>query len=78
MNDVKEYDFVEYATSIIDILHKGFVPNLPIFQNTAVATVWDDGKRFALRTKSQLLDFIEKTDYPFEMISATVLQSYQH
>ena len=60
------------------ILHKGFVPNLPIFQNTAVATVWDDGKRFALRTKSQLLDFIEKTDYPFEKISGTSGKRFIH
>ena len=47
------------------IIHSGFIPNHPFFHNSAVATIWEDGGRLALRTKSQLLDFIETTDYDF-------------
>ncbi len=60
------------------IIHSGFIPNHPFFHNSAVATIWEDGGRLALRTKSQLLDFIETTDYDFSSIVGTTDKEYIH
>ena len=51
------------------ISHIGFIPDEPFWYNSCLAATQIGGSDFAFRTKNQLVDFVEKIEYPMKKIN---------